>query len=82
MLQRRSDKGGLALPNLQLYFWACQMRSHKIWLETDTKIAWCDMEALAVFPHPQDVLYTGLPEKGQKFGYTIVGKSLKICLYV
>lgn len=78
-LQRRSDKGGLSLPNLQLYFWACQLRSLKIWLQVDSQIAWRDMEASVVLPHRlQDILFTGLSKKDLRSGNTIVCSSLKI----
>ncbi len=39
-LQRSPAKGGLAFPNIQLYFWACRLRSIKTWLEVHSEIAW------------------------------------------
>ncbi len=50
-LQRSPAKGGLAFPNMQLYFWACRLRSIKTWLEVNSEIARRNIEASAVHPH-------------------------------
>ncbi len=50
-LQRSPAKGGLALPNVQLYFWACRLCCLKTLLEVNSEIAWRNIEASAVLPH-------------------------------
>lgn len=72
-LQKTPAKGGLAFPNIQLYFWACQLRSLKTWLKVDSDIAWRNIESSAVHPHRlQDLLFTGLPKKVKKIDNRIV----------
>ena len=43
-LQLLKSDGGLALPNLKLYFWASQLKPMVAWITNDTSIRWLDIE--------------------------------------
>ena len=44
-LQRSKNQGGLGVPNIQLYYWAEQMRHIYEWVNPDVTNAWIDMES-------------------------------------
>ena len=44
------DRGGLAVPNIQWYYWAAQLRSTMFYFASDLTPAWLDIEKCSVEP--------------------------------
>jgi len=51
-LMKPKDKGGIALPNLQLYFWAAQIKNMISWCSERTNSIWYNIEAATCSPLP------------------------------
>lgn len=49
-LMKPKDKGGIALPNLQLYYWAAQIKNMISWCSERTNSIWYNMEAATCSP--------------------------------
>ena len=59
-LQRSKLTGGLAVPNLDFYYYAFQIRSFQVWRHQDSQVPWRAIEAARVKPHRlEDLPYTG-----------------------
>ena len=42
-LQRHSSEGGLALPDLRIYYWAANIHKMLLWIQEPT-LSWCELE--------------------------------------
>lgn len=66
-LMRPEALGGLDLPNLQLYFWAAQIRNMISWIMMRHESMWVNIEAKLVDPLPLSALpFINHPEKIKK----------------
>lgn len=63
-LQRSKDQGGIAVPNVRLYYWAAQMRYIYEWVNPDVSNTWIDMESrncgLVTLKHSPFINYKGV----------------------
>ncbi|XP_059842932.1 uncharacterized protein LOC132403560 [Hypanus sabinus] len=86
-LQKSKKDGGLALPNLRLYYWAVNIRQlcfWLYWLDKNQKPLWVDLELKAVKQfHLTSILGTPLPLQLSKIPnlnlYPVIKQSLQIC---
>lgn len=51
-LMKPKDRGGIGLPNLQLYYWAAQIKNMISWCNERTNSSWFKMEETACSPLP------------------------------
>ncbi len=75
-----NSAGGLAVPNLELYYWSFQLKALHNWVDPQSTVSWRVIEADKVKPNRlQDILFTGTGKKGDnyKFG-PVVANSIKI----
>lgn len=50
-LQKSKKLGGMALPNFKYYYWACNIRTFRYWIQSDSSsLAWLTMETNSVKP--------------------------------
>lgn len=49
-LTKSKEKGGLGLPDFQLYYWAAQTKDTISWIQNRTTAHWTDIEAELCFP--------------------------------
>lgn len=60
-LQRPKSAGGLAVPNINFYYWAFQIRALRVRMDPASKVPWRSIESALVKPHRlQDLLYAGV----------------------
>lgn len=79
LLERPRDVGGLALPNLKYYYWACNIHKVIYWFQTPDA-DWCQIEANSCLSTSLSVLITAkLPLSPSHFTSSpIVTSTLKI----
>ncbi len=79
-LQHPNSAGGLALPNVELYYWSFQLKALHNWVDPQSTVSWRVIEVDKVKPNRlQDILFTDTGKKGDncKFG-PVVANSIKI----
>lgn len=73
------DRGGLNLPNLKWYYWACQLWTTSFWFRSSSSLAWVAMEretSSNILLHMY--LYSDKPDKLKKFtGNPFVSNSIR-----
>ncbi len=79
-MQHPNSAGGLALPNVELYYWSFQLKALHNWVDPQSTVSWRVIEVDKVKPNRlQDILFTDTGKKGDncKFG-PVVANSIKI----
>lgn len=66
-LQRDKTIGGLALPDLKIYFWSYVLRPLSTWLNPSSSVSWRPNEENIALPlRLQDLVYANIPLKKAK----------------
>lgn len=77
-LQRPKEEGGLAVPDLKLYFLAFQIRSIHVWMDPESKIPWRPIEARLTCPnHLTDIPFIQTGRKSTLRYGIIISSTLK-----
>ena len=79
-LQRSKLNGGLAVPNLNFYYYAFQIRPLHVWRDRESEVPWRALEAARVKPHRlEDLLYTGRGSRNINLRYgSIITNSIAV----
>lgn len=79
LLERPRDQGGLALPNMEKYYWASNIQKVTYWYQAP-ELDWCKIEANSCFSTSLSALITAkLPFSPSKFSSSpVVISTLKI----
>ena len=74
------DRGGLKLPNLKWYYWACQLWTTSFWFRPSPSLSWVEMERETSANIPLHMyLYSDKPDKLKKFtGNPFVSNSIRV----
>src|SRR4029434_3117574 len=81
------DRGGLKLPNLKWYYWACHLRTTSFCVRPGPSLSWVEMERETSANIPLHMyLYSDKPDKlkkftGNLFFYNHFGVWLNIDVY-
>lgn len=75
------DRGGLKLPNLKLYYWACQLWAASFWFRPHLGLSWVNIERFTSTNLPLHLyLYSARPEKLKKsIGNPFVTNTICLC---
>jgi len=79
-LQRPKLLGGLAVPNVELYYWSFQIRALSKWLDPQSTTAWRLIESAKILPHKlQDILFSSVTNKTIKESFgPIIANSIQV----
>lgn len=77
-LQRPKEEGGLALPDLKLYFLAFHIRSIHVWMDPKSNIPWRPIEAKLTYPNQlTDIPFMKIGRKSTLRYGTIISSTLR-----